>query len=218
MGEIKIKSGKLTIRDRKTGEIVEEINIPEGEVIKFWKEEETDNWHRERFDRSKDGLVHSQIAQDIDKITKNVSYEDKNGSLKSKYNLWLSTLSPKPKTLQRKGDKRQTQQRNIYKNLFQEEFEKNKQDLEKFKRKGLFVYLCFYLRDRKYKTTDLDNYPKLILDALKPYIGDDSQITTLLLEKKQLYKDYNNSDLDFVENSLIIVAEENAKQDIIEAI
>jgi len=218
MGEIKITRGKITIRDRKTGNIVNEIEIPAGQIIKYWPEKEPDNSHRERLNREKDGLLHPQIAQDIIRIRDSVSYIGKEGNLLGKYNMFMFTLSPKPKTLQRKGGNEQSKQRNIYKDYITEEFKKNRDALEKFKGLKIFVYLCFYLRKKKFEGTDLDNYPKLILDCLKPFSGDDSQIITLLLEKKQLYVDYHKADLDFIENTLIIVAEENARKDIFKVI
>ena len=82
----------------------------------------------------------------------------------------------------------------------------------------MYFLLCFYLRKKNYESSDLDNYAELILDVLKLYSGDDSQITTLLLDKKMLYNNYDKSDLDFLENTLMVVTEEKAKQDFLKSI
>jgi len=45
------------------------------------------------------------------------------------------------------------------------------------------------------------------LDALQPYVGDDRNIISVHLDKKQLYDDYPKPDIDFLENTLIVIVE-----------
>jgi len=213
MENIKIKKAKLIIH--KEDGITEEIDLPGAEIVKIEREKKSNGWYRQRLDRNKDGLLHPQIMQDLARFVKGLAQDNEDGKYIAKYDWWGYTIPVKPKTLQKRGDKRQRKRRNIYKQYLIEEIEKHKEGLEELFGKKVIIYLCFYLRRSKYEQSDLDNYAKLILDSIKSYIGDDSQITTLLMDKKLLYQHYDDADLDFLENTLIIVADEKAKKDLL---
>jgi Holliday junction resolvase RusA-like endonuclease len=127
----------------------------------------------------------------------------------------FSTLQPKPRPFQKRGGKRNKNWRNKYKEYLSEDISKNEKDLKKFKNKKVLLYLCFYLRKRNFEQSDIDNYVELIMDALKCYIGDDKNVVNLIVDKKMLYEEYDPSDLDFLENTLVLVSEPLAKKDIV---
>lgn len=95
---------------------------------------------------------------------------------------------------------------------------KNEKNLRKFKGKNLFIYLCFYLRKVKYENSDVHNYHDLVIDAFNPYVGDDSKITSVHLEKKKLNEKYPKEDLDFLENTLVVIVEDKHKNDLLKAL
>jgi len=208
MGEVKVLKGKLTVRDRKTGNIVKEIEIPAGQVIKFWQEKEPNNWHRKEFDRNKDGLVHTQIIQDIQKIIRKISYIEGNNTLKSKCLAEITTVAPKPKT-------QQSHSISKYKQLLKDHFQKHQQSLSRFKDKKLLVYICIYLRKERYEQSDVDNFIKPIIDALKEYFGDDNKVEAIIAEKKQLFEEYHQEDLDFLESSLVAILDIKARKNLL---
>ena len=76
------------------------------------------------------------------------------------------------------------------------------------------IYLYIYLSKKRFDA-DVDNLAKPILDALKPYFGDDSKVHILIVEKKQLYKGYDPKHLDYLENALIIILDVMTRDDII---
>ena len=202
--------GKFSLRDAKTGEIIGEGNMNE---IFAKPEDNPDNSHRERLDRKKQGLVHKQIYDDMQKIMKQVSYIDETNFPKGKYQTWTKTIEPNPKTLQRKGG--QSNIRKKYREILEEYFKKEKDELGKFKDKKLLVYLCFYLRKDRFEKSDVDNYIKWFIDSFKEYIGDDKQIATLIAEKKQLDDNYEEADLDFLETTLVYITEHRARSDLL---
>ncbi len=205
-----IKRAKLTIRDKKTGEI-KEIEI---DPSKVWSkvEDKPNNWHRKEFNRFTGNIAHPQIIQDINRIGKNIIALHPNG-----INFISFILTPRPMPLQ-KGDSKQAEYRKLYRERLDEAIKKNEKNLKKFKGKKLFIYLCFYLRKVKYENTDVHNYHDLIIDAFRPYIGDDKQIISLHLDKKQLSEKYPKEDLDFLENTLVIIVEIKHKNDLLKSL
>ena len=178
-------------------------------TIKIIKEEKPNTWYRERFDRDKQGIICNEIARDMQWLTKNLTTTNEEGKLVGKYNIVMFNLQNKPKTLQRRG-----KNRSEYKKILIKEMKKRENDLLKFKDTFVLVYLCFYLRKEKFMTTDLDNYSKTVIDALKEFIGDDSKIVSLILEKKELGS-YPKEDMDFVEQALLVLTDPKARTDII---
>jgi len=205
-----IKRAKLTMRDKKTGEI-KEIEIA---PTKVWSrvEDEPDNWHRKEFDRFTGNIAHPQIIRDIEKIGRKIMALQPNGI---NFNAFILTTRPMP--LQ-KGDSKQSKYRKLYRDRLDEAIKKNEKNLRKFKGKNLFIYLCFYLRKVKYENSDVHNYHDLVIDAFNPYIGDDSKITSVHLEKKKLNEKYPKEDLDFLENTLVVIVEDKHKNDLSKAL
>ncbi len=175
--------------------------------VRFIPEEKTHPWWRDTLDRKKDGLVPVEAAQDLDLIAKNLSKPNETGQLVGKYNLFVTTLQANPKSSQG-SDKI------AYKNRLINELEKNRNNLVKFKDKEVLLYVLIYLRKERYEKNDVDNFLKGIIDAFKPFIGDDSKITTLIAEKRKL-GNYQEADLDFLEQIMIVLTDPQARGDIL---
>jgi len=163
-------------------------------------------WHRTSFDKNKDGLLIKEIADDMQRITSNLLKKNENGKLIGKYNFFIVNLTPNPKSSQGKW-------KSAYKKFLIDKLKKSKEDLEKFKGKKVFVYVCVYLRKQKMQRNDVDNFLKAILDSLIPYIGDDVNNVSVHIDKKEL-EGYSKEDLDFIEQIFIVVTDPAAKKDI----
>jgi len=202
--EIKIKSltlkrGNEKILELKGDEIASFSLIPEKSVSPYW---------RKILDRNRDCLVHKQNYEDLNSFIKNIPHTyNENGQPIAKYEAWACVVPPKPKSLQASSVSK-------YKKNLTEFFETQKDKLQKFKDLNLLIYLCVYLRKERFDT-DVDNLAKPILDSLKPYFGDDKKVHTLIVEKKQLYDNYDPTDLDFIENSLVIILDSMVRNDIV---
>lgn len=140
------------------------------------------------------------------RIAQNLTVPGADGRLIGKYNVFITNLPPNPSSSQ--GDRKAQ-----YKQYLLDALDKKKTDLEKFKGKKVLVYLAVYLRRKRFETNDVDNFIKVILDALKVYIGDDKDVVSILTDKKIL-EGYPAQDLDFIEQVLLVITDPAAKSDL----
>ena len=143
----------------------------------------------------------------MDRIAFNLTKEGPAGKRMSKYDAYAINLSANPKSSQGK-------QKSEYKKIIISQLEKGRSALEKFKGREILVYIAVYIRKERYDTNDVDNFVKTIIDALKPYVGDDSKVVVIIAEKK-LIGDYPIEDLDFLEQVLLVVTVPEAKIDLL---
>ena len=139
-------------------------------IVSIKEEEDSNPWHREVFDRKRDGLLVKEIITDMNNIALNLTNINEKGERIAKYDLWMKNLPANPKTS--KGARRK------YISYLKEYLEKEHEveDLAKFINKEKFVYLIIYLGDKRYNSgNDSDNFAKTVLDALKLFIGDDEK-------------------------------------------
>lgn len=175
--------------------------------ITFIPEKTTYPWWRNALDRKKEGFLFPEILQDMDRIAFNLTKEGPAGKRMSKYDAYAINLSANPKSSQGK-------QKSEYKKIIISQLEKGRSALEKFKGREILVYIAVYIRKERYDTNDVDNFVKTIIDALKPYVGDDSKVVVIIAEKK-LIGDYPIEDLDFLEQVLLVVTVPEAKIDLL---
>ena len=192
-GEQKKLKG-ITIEIRKTS-------------VKFIPEDKTYPWWREQLDRNKEGILCPQIMQDMQRIASNLTVDNEEGQRIGKYNFFITNLSPNPKSSQGRH-------KVAYREALVSKLQKRKDELLKFKDKKVLVYVGIYLRKKRFKTHDVDNFLKAIIDALKPFVGDDSKIVSILADKKEL-ENYPTEDLDFLEQIFIVVTDPSARADIL---
>ncbi|MDP4012022.1 MAG: RusA family crossover junction endodeoxyribonuclease [Candidatus Nanoarchaeia archaeon] len=185
------------------------IEIREGSIT-FTREDKTYAWWRERLDRDKDGILCPEIGQHMLNIAQSFTRKNDKGQIVSKYNMFMTNLSPNPRSSQ--GLKKQK-----YKKYLINHLNKNKEALLKFKDKEVLVYIAVYLRPKKAETQDIDNFSKVILDALKEFIGDDSKVNTLIMKKYKL-ENYPKEDLSFLEQVVILVTDPKASSTLSEVI
>ena len=107
----------------------------------------------------------------------------------------------KPKSMQ--GEKKK-----IYRKYLEDLFITKSKSLEIFKEHEIFVYICVFLSKKRY-STNVDNIAKPIIDAMKSYFEGDRKIKVLIVEKKMLDEKYPKDDLDYLQNSMIIVVDAN---------
>ena len=173
-------------------------------------EKEKNNWHRERLDRKKDGLLAPEIIKDMEKIAINLCKQNEKGQYVGKYsNFYMINLPANPKSS--KSSKQE------YSSYIKEFIVKKGDDkkIAEFRGKRVLVYICVYLRKSRYeKGNDVDNFAKNVLDSLKEYLGDDSQVDNLIIEKK-LLPNYPEEDLDFLEQVIVAITDPEAKVDIL---
>lgn len=175
--------------------------------VRFIPESKPDYSHRTRLNRDTDAIVFPEIAQRAWNIAKSTSRIDALGRMVGKYNIFIGTLPPKPKSSQ-------GTERAIYKERLIKVLREKEQDLLKFKDREIFIYIAVYLRPRKFKRYDTDNFPKAIVDAVKVFTGDDNKAISVFTDKIQL-ENYPQPDLDFLEQVLLVVADPAAKLDVI---
>ena len=152
-------------------------------TIKKEKRNHEDYSYRRYLNREKDAILLPVVSRDMGILAGNNAIE-KDGKIVGKRNIYLSSIPIKPKPFGNLKGK-SSKQKEKYKNYFREHFKKKGEELEKLKKeKHLLVYLCFYLREKKFLKSDIDNYIKVIIDVLSEFIGDDSKIVSLIVEKK----------------------------------
>ncbi len=187
--------------DRKSGKPQKAIISPEKEGAK---------WYREKWNRKKDGVLVPEILEDMNKIGISLCKTNEKGELVGKYpDAFITNLPANPKASRRS--------RKEYLSYLKEYIKKegHDKDIKKFYGKKVLIYIAVYLRRSRYEEgNDIDNFEKPILDALKEYIGDDSQVDTLIGEKK-LLPNYYEEDLDFIEQVIIAITNPEAKVDIL---
>lgn len=181
------------------------IRIENGTAT-FIPEDNTPSWWRSVLNRKTEGILCPQIIGDMNKIAINLSKLDEQGNRIGKYEVFSINLNPNPKSSQ-------GAQKTKYRKRLVRELERKKKDLEKFRDKKILLYIAIYLREKRFKTWDVDNFVKAIMDALKEYVGDDSKVVTLIAEKKKLGP-YPAADMDFLEQIFIVVTDPRAKADI----
>ncbi len=174
--------------------------IPEHTTTPTWR----------NLDRKKEGIVPDELLKDYFKIAMNLTKPYDDGKRIGKYHIFMTTISPNPKSSQ--GALKSFYKEAIIENLKKKEeffMQFNKQ----FNKKEILLYVAVYLRKDRYEKNDVDNFIKVIVDSLKPFIGDDSRIVSILAEKK-LLGNYPKEDYDFLEQVFILIADPDAKKDI----
>jgi len=173
-------------------------------------EQKGTTWYRMQMDRKKDGLLTPEMIADIQKIGINLSKINEKRQYIGKYpNLFVANFPANPKSSKKsKKEYSSHLKEHIVKKGWGKEF-------AKFHNKRVLIYIIIYLRESRYKNgNDVDNFAKSILDSLKEYIGDDSQVDILIIEKK-LLSGYDEKDLDFLEQAIVAVTNPEAKADIL---
>ncbi len=171
---------------------------------------EANTWYRNRLDRKKDGLVVQEVQDDIMRIGLNLSKRNEEGKWVGKYKkTWMAHLPPNPKSSKSAKKK--------YSSYLKESInQQNKNnELSNFVGEDKLVYIVVYLGDKRYNSgNDADNFAKVILDTLKPFMGDDSKVTLLIVEKR-LVSGYPKEDTDFIEQAIVFVTLPEAREDIL---
>lgn len=176
------------------------------DIIKFIPEENTEPWWRLGLDRQEDGFLFPEIANDIERIASNLTVTGEDGLKRGKYNLFMTNLTPNPKSSQ--GNMKAKYSAYLIKKL-----QSRAVDLKRFYDKKVLIYLAIYLRKERFETNDVDNFIKVTLDAIKTYTGDDRNVVSVIAEKKIL-EGYPVQDLDFIEQILLVITDPEAKADI----
>lgn len=186
--------------DKLTGKITK---------VLIFQENPSDTWYRGKWNRKKDGLLPPEIIADMQKFAIGLSNVNDKGQYIGKYELIMTNLPANPKSS--KSSKSE------YTAFIKEHLKKKGTDKEiaiKFNNKKVLVYIAVYLRkSRCDKGNDVDNFAKNILDSIKEYLGDDSQVDALIVEKKPLVG-YPEEDLDFIEQAVVAITNPEAKSDI----
>lgn len=176
------------------------------------KEGNTDYNYREYLDRDKDAIVLPGVSRDRGNIYGNMVLK-RGGKFVLKRETFITSLSPRPKPFGNMKRSKITSKK-VYENNLREHFLKSKDKLNKFiKIPEILVYICFYLGEKKFDSSDLDNYIGVILDVLKEFVGDDKKIVSLYLDKKKIVN-APIEDIDFFEQSLIFISTPDAKKDL----
>lgn len=178
----------------------------ENSSIRITPESETIPWWRQAFDKQTQGILCPEIVADMERIAKNLSEVREDGVMIGKYGAFMTSLPPKPRSSQ--GKRRKDFRRYLIDSLKEHE-----QNLQKFKDKKVLIYIAVYLRKERFETNDTDNFIKAIIDAVKVYIGDDKNVLSILTEKRCL-DGYPVLDLDFLEQTLLVIVEPEARKDI----
>jgi len=159
-------------------------------------------------DRNKISILHDELVADIERFNKKFPVKSND-----EFHFFISTI---PRTLQRRGGKRACKQNEKiakYKSYLREQFEPMKENLMKFKEiEELLLYIIAYLDKKHYREYDADNLPKHFCDALKYFVGDDSKIQTLIVEKKQI-KSKKSIKSDYLEQFFVCVADKQYKKE-----
>jgi Holliday junction resolvase RusA-like endonuclease len=158
-------------------------------------------------DRVKDGILPPEIAEDMYKISLNLTREGSNGKRIGNYRLVVINLPANPKSSQK------PKMRARYKKILIEQMLCHKNELVKFKGLKILVYIAIYLRIEKFESYDVDNFLKAIIDALKEYTGDDRDVVSVLAVKKNL-EGYPENLYDFIEQTVVAVTTPDALSDI----
>lgn len=153
-------------------------------------------------DRNKISILHDELVADLERFSK--IFPDNKDALP----FFIPTI---PRTLQRHGGK-QKERIERYKAYLEEQFEALEENLVKFKdSKEILLYIIAYLDKNHYKKYDVDNIPKHFCDSLKKFIGDDSKIQTLIIEKKQI-KSKKPIKSDYLEQFFVFISKTNCKR------
>ena len=157
---------------------------------------------KKQLKKNKDSVMHKEMkANLVSFINRLPSNFDKDGKEIIKCKISSFMIPVKPKSMQ--GEKKK-----IYRKYLEDFFKTKSKSLERFKELGIFVYICVFLSKKRY-STNVDNIAKPIIDAMKPYFEGDRKITVLIVEKKMLDEKYPEDDLDYLQNSMIIVVDAN---------
>ena len=154
-----------------------------GKKARITPEDKFDPWWRMSQDRKTEGVTPNELLQDMDRIAMNLTTPSGDGTRIGKYPFDAFNVTPNPKSSQGHA-------KSSYRDALIGKLKKRERELLPFKNLDkLLVYIVVYLRKSRYEESDLDNFLKGIIDALKPFIGDDNKIVTLIAEKK-LLEDY----------------------------
>lgn len=168
--------------------------------------------------KNKKSVMHRQMKEDLIRFRDNIpSYKDEEGIKRSKCEISSFSIPIKPKSFYSPSKKKYEEYIHAY-------LKPKAQQLAKFKDLEILVYICVYLSKRKdrYPVIDVDNIAKPILDAMKPYFGDDKEtsngdrkVKVLIVEKKMLDATYPEDDLDYLENSVVVITDAMVRNDIV---
>lgn len=150
--------------------------------------------------KNKNSVMHKEMKRDIKNfIYRLPTYIGKGGKERIKCKITCSMIPAKPKSFQSDSVKK-------YKEYLKEYFKPRAKLFEQFKESEIFVYICVYLSEKRYPT-NVDNIAKPIVDEIKPYFNGDRKVKVLIVEKKMLDTKYPLDDLDYLQNSMIIVVD-----------
>lgn len=163
---------------------------------------------RNTLDGEKDTVLHHQNAEDIDKFLRHIPHTiNEEGIPIAKGEILVMLVGVQPKSRQSSTIQRYRQNLNDF-------FYGKEEKLNRFRGINKLVYLYFYLSPNRFDS-DVDNLAKPILDALKPYFGDDKRVHILIAEKKQLSPGYDPNNYEILENTVIIVLDAMTREDIL---
>lgn len=186
----------------KTGKITKMVFTPEGKA---------NPWYRKSLDRNRDGVLCIEIRKDMSQLVHNLSKLNDKGQRVGKYKeASVINFPANPKSGQGSGGTEYKER--LIAHIKSEKYEKQ---LAVFKNEEKLVYVCVYLREKRFQQgNDVDNFLKPVLDALKVFIGDDTKNVLVIAEKKRL-PNYPEADMDFLEQIVIVVTEPAARADIL---
>ena len=164
---------------------------------------------KNKWNKYKDSVMHKEMKEDLKRFLKNLpKYTDKQGIERIKCEICSFMIPVTPKSYAKSKRKKK-----LYRRYLKECIKPKSKLLEKFKEFEIIVYIYVYFSKRRY-STNVDNIAKPIIDAMKPYFQGDSKVKVLIVEKKMLDESYPKDDLNYLQNSMIIIVDSIARNDI----
>lgn len=158
--------------------------------------------------KNKDSVMHQEMKNDLIRFIYFIpTYIDKKGIERIKCEISCFMIPVKPKSVG--GGKKQ-----IYRKYLEDYLKSKSKSLEKFKDFEIIVYIFAYFGKDRYNT-NVDNLPQPIINAMKPYFQGDRKVKVLIVEKKKLNENYPEDDLDYLENSMVIIADAMVRNNIL---
>jgi hypothetical protein len=163
---------------------------------------------KDQLEKNKDSVMHQEMKNDLLRFIYFLpTYIDKEGIERIKCEISCFMIPVKPKSTG--GGKKQ-----IYREYLKDYFKSKSKLLEKFKEFEIIVYIFAYFSKDRYQT-NVDNIPQPIINAMKPYFQGDRKVKVLIVEKKMLDENYPKDDLNYLENSMVIVVDAMIRDDIL---
>jgi len=163
---------------------------------------------KEGMRRHVDSVMHQEMKDVLVRFLHHIpSYKDEKGDTRSKCEITSFSVNMMPKS----HNSMNAKDRQNLDNCIRPRAER----LAVFKNLDKLVFICFFLSKKRFSDADVDNLAKPIMDGLKHYFGDDNRVTVLITEKRMLSEQYPKDDLDFLENSLVVITDAMVRDDII---